>query len=350
MSAESAIELPPGYDTLHVGIALYDPETATILAANQRAEDIFGYPIDALRDLPVTRYTANTYSFSESQFGNRLSAAAEGSRQEFVWRVKRADGELIWVRVYLSRESRNGPVYVRAELRDITADYNTRHREELFWRLLRHNLRNKANVISGHAREITTTATEQGIQTDAERIQTVAMELGEIADSVREIQQAVDRSESGRRRHRATAAVRDVVDELLEAYPDVEIAVTEREEMWIDVDRAFAHALTHAIENAIVHSDDGTPTVEVIIGPSANTGRVEIRIEDRNPVIEDVELDALFHHEDTTSLSHGSGVGLFVMKWCIESLGGEIRFERRDPRGNTVRFYLPSKTLPTDGS
>jgi hypothetical protein len=32
------------------------------------------------------------------------------------------------------------------------------------------------------------------------------------------------------------------------------------------------------------------------------------------------------------------------MKWCIESLGGELEFEERDPRGNVVRLYLPPKS------
>jgi len=31
------------------------------------------------------------------------------------------------------------------------------------------------------------------------------------------------------------------------------------------------------------------------------------------------------------------------MKWCIESLGGELATESGDRRGNTIRFYLPPK-------
>jgi PAS domain S-box-containing protein len=346
MSSGTGIKLPPGYNTLHIGIAWYEPETGTILAANRRLEELLGYSTEQLRDISIATYTANTYSFSEEQFLNRLQAAAEGSHQEFVWRIKRADGELIWVRIYLSHQTRHGQSYVRAEIRDITDYYDTQHREELFWRILRHNLRNKTNIITAHAQQMRSSAETAQLQTVAERIHSAAMDLGATAGSVREIYQAIDSSSSERRRRAATAAVRDVVDAILAEFPDAEITITENEQMWIEVDSAFTHALRHALENAIVHSDESAPSVEVTIRPSANTGRVEICCRDTNPPITDAELTALFHRGETTNVSHGSGVGLFVMKWCIESLGGEIDIERYEPQGNTVRFYLPPQTPP----
>ncbi len=101
--------------------------------------------------------------------------------------------------------------------------------------------------------------------------------------------------------------------------------------------------MSHALENAIVHAESDRPTVEVVIGPSPNTGRAEIRIVDDGPPIPANETDALDEFTETTSTSHGSGVGLFVMKWCIESLDGEIAFDRHDAGGNVVSFYLPPR-------
>ena len=66
------------------------------------------------------------------------------------------------------------------------------------------------------------------------------------------------------------------------------------------------------------------------------------------PAYDDLHVGtALFDPDMATSTSHGTGIGLFVMKWCSESLGGEIRFERSD-RGNEVYFYLPSETPPEE--
>lgn len=346
MPSQTGIELPPEYDTLHVGVALYDPKTGAVLDANERLETVLGYTTEELRDLSVGDYTANTHPHSESDFRDRLRASASGGPKRLTWRVKRADGELIWVQFHLSGQTVEGRTVVRAEVRDITDHYETYHRAELFWRVLRHNLRNEATIISGNANEIAARAETDPVRRAVGTIQTRIENLGHIAESVKEIEQAVKRTDAQRVRRHATSAVRDVVREVQTEYPTATLTVDEREEMWVHVDSAFTHALTHAVENAIVHSTDTEPVVGVSVAPSPNTGRVEIRIRDANPPIPDHEIDALFAPAETTSVSHGSGVGLFVMKWCVESLGGEIKFERGDHRGNSVYFYLPPKDPP----
>lgn len=349
MNTQTGDELPPAFDGLSVGIALYDPETGRILDANDRLSGLFGYGPEELRTLSIDRYTANTDRFSAPTFGDRLRACATGEDQRFTWRVKRADGRLIWVRIALSRRSGERAL-VRAEIRDVTEDHDTSHREELFWRLLRHNLRNETTVLTGYSQELVEHAQSERVRRAAEAVHRTATQLGTIADSVKEIQQAVTET-AGQRTHRnATAAVRDVVDDVLGSYPDASVSVVERGEMWIRVDSAFDHALSHAVENAIVHGETDEPAVEVHVGPSPNTGRVEITVSDTNPPIPEVELDALFDRENTSSTAHGTGVGLFVLKWCVESLGGEITFERRTPRGNRVAIYLPPKEPPGQSS
>lgn len=346
MSSQHASELPPEYDTLHVGIALYDADTGTILDTNARLESMMGYAADRLRNIPVERYTANTYPFSEADFIDRLRASAAGNPQQFNWRLKRGDGELIWTRVQLSQHSAGRQKTVVAEIRDVTADYDTSHRAELFWRLLRHNLRNEATIIHGNATHIRDNTVSGSIREAAETIQHHAAELGSIAESVKEIEQAVNATDAQRVHRNATVAVEEVATAVMADYPSAEITIDEREDMWIHINNAFTNALTHALENAIVHSQEAEPLIEVEIGPSPNTSRVDIQISDTNPSIRDVEIESLFTHNETTSTAHGSGVGLFVMKWCIESLGGEIEFKRRTPEGNTVHFYLPPKEPP----
>ncbi|RLM70494.1 ATP-binding protein [Halorubrum sp. Atlit-26R] len=362
MATRPHARLPPAYDALRVGIALFDPADATVASANGRLESLVGYPTEELRDLPVGRYTANTYRFSESEFAERLRDATAGDSPEFTWRIKRSDGELVWVRVSLSEwrgdgdrgeggqdDHGNGPGnevaerLVLAELRDITEHYAASRRETLFWRVLRHNLRNEANKIIGYTGEILRGTDDGDVRAAAASARSAATGLGAVATSVKEIQQAVSRSETSRSYRFAADAVRDVVAALEPSYPDAEFLVTERRPMRVHVDAAFDHALRHAIENAARHAADPEPTVEVTVRPSPNTGRVEIRVADANPHIPKAETDALDAFGEVTSTRHGTGVGLFVMKWCIESLGGELEFERREPRGNVVRLYLPPR-------
>jgi PAS domain S-box-containing protein len=350
MPSQQGIELPSEYETLNIGIALYDPTEGIILDANDRLEAILGYPTDQFCNLTIETYTANTYPHSESDFHDRLQASAAGNPQQFTWHVKQADGELIWVQINLSRQQLSGQTCVRSEIRDITDYYKTHHRAELFWRLLRHNLRNEASIILGNADQITAHTESDPVQNAAATIQARGENLGEMADSVKKLEQVVADTETQRVRRHATAAVRDVVSEVQRNYPAAEITLEERAEMGIHVDNAFAYALRHALENAIVHSDETEPVIDVSIGPSPNTGRVEICITDSNPPIPDEELDALLTPTETTNTYHGSGTGLFVMKWCVESLKGEIKFETSTPRGNVIYFYLPPKTLPDEST
>ena len=358
MAATPHARLPPSYDALRVGAALFDAADATVESANDRLESLTGYSTEQLRELTVDRYTANTYRFSAAEFADRLCEAAAGGSPEFTWRIKRADGELVWVRVSLSPwrgdggQERDGEgdetaaEHVLAEVRDISEHYAASRRETLFWRVLRHNLRNEANKIIGHTGEILRATDDDAVRDPAADAREAAMGLGAVATSVKEIQQAVSRSETPRTHRLAADAVRDVVAAIEPSYPDAEFVVAERRPMWVHVDAAFDHALRHAVENAVRHADEPEPTVEVTVRPSPNTGRVEIRVADANPHIPAVEVDALDAFGEVTNTRHGTGVGLFVMKWCIESLGGELEFERREPRGNVVRLYLPARGRP----
>jgi PAS domain S-box-containing protein len=380
MAVRPRSRLPPEYDALRVGIALFDADDAAIVSTNDRLESLVGYAADELRGMPVGRYTANTYRFSESDFGDRLLDAAADRSSEFTWRIKRSDGKLVWVRVSLSRweggegattderatgdegatdderatgdegaTTDEGERLVLAETRDITDYYAASRRETLFWRILRHNLRNEANKILGYTGEILWRTEDDRVRDAAEDARSTATGLGAVASSVKEIQQAAVQSESRRSYRLAADVVREVVDALEPSHPDAEFVLDERRPMWVHVDDAFEHALRHALENAVRHADAPEPTVETTVRPSPNTGRVEIRIADENPFVPRSEIDALDAFADLTSTRDGTGVGLFVMKWCIESLGGELAFDRREPRGNVVRFYLPARDRPARG-
>jgi len=333
---------------LHTGVAIYDPDSGAILDANERVERVLGYPLDRLRGLSVADYTANTYPHTESEFHDRLSAAADGTSQQFMWRAKRADGELIWIQVFVSRRRSLADRRVHAEMRDITPHYESHHRAELFWRVLRHNLRNEATIIIGCAEQAMRNTDDRSHDDILSTIRTRGEKLGSIATSVKQIERAVTERQTDVARRSAASAVRDVVDRVRAERPDPDVRVTERKRMWIDVNDAFDYALSHAVENAIVHGTDGSPVVEVDVGPSPNTGRAEIRVKDTNAPIPSEEITALFSPTVTTSTSHGSGIGLFVMKWCVESLGGEVSFETRESRGNAVCLLLPPKQPPNE--
>jgi len=211
---------------------------------------------------------------------------------------------------------------------------------------MRHNLRNDLTVISGRAEQIQRTGELERAREHGEKIRGTAENIERMTESVRQIERATTPECPNRHHQRAVGAVRATVSDLRERYPASDIHVDETTPMWFSVDSAFEQALSHAVENGIVHAPDPDPAVSVTVDESPNTGRVEIRVTDDCPPIPDVEIDALDAPGENTSTAHGTGVGLFVMKWSIESLGGEIAFERSGDCGNVVSFYLPPESPP----
>ena len=335
-------ELPGEFAGLHTAVALYDPEAGHVLDANDPFLDLLGYSLRDLHRMTVDEYSANTYSFSGSAFRSRVAAAAAGDPEQFRWRIKRTDGELRWVKFHLSAVELGDRQYALAEVRDVTEETHNSRRVRLLSRVVRHNLRNQATVIAGNAETIRCGLDPGNTRDRAERIREEAMEIGSISGSVAQIERTIAADATGHRPERVRTVLADIVEEFEAEYPDATVSVRERTEMWAPGGEPLRRALSELIENAIVHSDC-EPAVTVSIDASPNTGRTEVRIRDRCPRIPDMELGALDDGTDQTSTSHGSGIGLFVAKWSVEALGGEMKIERADQHGNTVYLYLPPK-------
>lgn len=350
MPVHASNSLPAEYEQLQIGVALYDPETAVVLDTNTRLESLFGYPTATLKRLSVDEYSANTYDSSGTRLRQRFRDAADGEPQTFRWRVKRADGTLVWVQVHLSAISVSGERRVLAEVRDVEAYTTANKRIALLSRIIRHNLRNDLTVIAGRAEQLGSDTAPKRRRTHTGKIKQKVSEIERMTESVRQIERATSPGHGHRERKRTATAAESVAETVRRRYPDATVTVVESTEMWFRVDRTFSQALCHAAENGIVHADRSDPTVTISVEESPNTGRVAIRIVDDCPPIPSVEIDALDAPGENESTAHGTGVGLFVMKWSIESLGGEITFERSTDSGNVVTFYLPPATPPeSDG-
>ena len=232
-----------------------------------------GYTTDQLRDLTIDEYSANTQANATERMRQSLRGAAAGDPQQFRWGIKRADGELIWVRMHLSAYTESERRRVLAEVSDVTDRYIASRRVGLFSRPLRHNLRNDVSVVAGRAEIIEETTDSSAVRESAAKIRTKAMEIGRLTESVKEIETATTRTVAARSHRHATVAVMEVVGKYRSKYPDADIAVEERDSMWLAVDDAFDHALGHALENAVVHNPDPDSSVTVTVGASPNTGR-----------------------------------------------------------------------------
>ncbi|MFC7175552.1 sensor histidine kinase [Halosegnis marinus] len=142
--------------------------------------------------------------------------------------------------------------------------------------LLRHNLRNEAQLLLGLAGAVEDAETR-------ERIEAVGDRLGDLNDKARELQRLLDEPSDGEARD-LSALVAGVVSTVRERHPDATFETAVPDGVSVAGDERLERVVRELVENAAVHAGDA-PTVTVsatVEGagsrwPSATTGRASRR-------------------------------------------------------------------------
>ncbi len=101
-------------------------------------------------------------------------------------------------------------------------------------------------------------------------------------------------------------------------------------------------ALSNLIRNAILHAGQGGP---ILIRASRNADLVEIRVSDSGPGVPEAELPRIFepfYRVDTARAREtgGTGLGLTIVKACIDSCSGSVTAANIEPHGFEVTIQL----------
>ncbi|NHN40271.1 PAS domain S-box protein [Halorubellus sp. JP-L1] len=341
MTNRDEVHLPPILEGFDIGVLLFDPERGAVLEGNRPVEDLYGYSLDELRTMNVEDFTAPSTMLSKEDVLARIERAAGGESQIFEWQIKRANGEFRWTRFHLRSVTINDAEYVAAKVEDMT-EYRARERRlGLLSRIVRHNLRNRTNVLLGYADRIKTAVEDESLEEEIETIIEITTEVGTLSDSVKQLEEIAEPDAMEREPTNLRRVVETVVEESQEEYADFGVSIEGPAEIFVIADRGFTYAVEHAVRNAIEHNDQDIPSVSITLREDSVEEYCEVRIADNGPRIPAEEIEVLQKEVETNSTYHGSGVGLWIMQWCISALGGELRFEENTPRGNIVSMVLP---------
>jgi signal transduction histidine kinase len=227
-------------------------------------------------------------------------------------------------------------------LSDVT-DVIERERRSVLQRVFRHNIRNDLNVTIGHL-DILADRVSSAEREHVERARESARHVIGLSEKAQQFERALDERgdlmpvsapavaervvEDARREHPQAKIVLDIEGD---ATAETDVAVVGRE--------IFATAIANLVENAVVHNDIGQPSVVVRIEPAGDV--VRLHVVDDGPGIPDAELTALSAKMET-ALEHGSGFGLWLVKWTVSLSAGELSFEENALRGSVVTVSLPA--------
>ena len=343
MTDKGELDLPPMFDALDVGITVHEPDTGEILAVNNKLVELYGYTAAELREMTVADYTAPSTKYTQTEAVKRIQQAASGNPQQFDWQIERANGELRWVTVHLKRTTIDDVAVVVAEIQDITDQRARERRLRLLSRIVRHNLRNQMMVVTGRAKRVRESITDSTLTEQLSTVIDVATDAGEMAEAVSQIEAIADPNGTQRSATDLTTLVESICTGATERHSHADITLDAPGELLAVTDDGIKYALEQAIENAIEHNDLAEPTVEITVRTGEDGDMAVIQITDDGPQIPAVEREVLDEMVETSSTYHGTGVGLWVMQWCVNSLGGALSFETNEPRGNIVTITLPRR-------
>ena len=223
-------------------------------------------------------------------------------------------------------------------LQDVTDEIERKQQLSVLNRILRHNLRNEMTVIMGAADVIGHSSDDPEVESWLTELRESGQELIEIGERAREFEHVRQRepqfesTDVGR-------TLLEAVDAVRETYPDATVDVDLEGATTVPTDpEILGVVLSNLLENAIVHDERDEPTVRIRGSPGRSW--YTITIEDEGPGIHETELEVI-DRGDEDALEHGSGLGLWIVNWGVETLGAEIHFESRE-NGTTVRLRVPN--------
>ena len=301
---------------------------------NQRAIDVTGYSRAELTSMdPSDLFESDETDVLEEVIADVLATGetrveatlltADGERRQYEFRARRLLDD-------------NGTVTGIVGIgRDITEQELDEERIEVAQRVLRHNLRNDLNAIRAWAETLDGEAVDEEA---VDRIIQVTDRLVNLSEKTRTMVQ-LESERADRQTVDAGTLLPAVLDRYRRSHPDatIEYDATDADELLISDGERFETALTNTIENALEHNSRSA-WIRVV---TASTDRaVHVHIHDNGPGIPEAERGVLEAGEET-ALEHGSGVGLWLIQWCIATMGGEVTFAERDPRGSIVTLTVP---------
>jgi len=227
-------------------------------------------------------------------------------------------------------------------IRDITERRRRSRRLQVLNRVLRHNLGNEMNVVAGTAARIAEHATDPDQEARAERVRRRAEDLVDDSQTVRQMEGIIDHDRSDRRAMDVTRVLEAAVGEIRWGFPDATFDVEAPESLHADAYEGLQHAVEQVLENAAEHSEASSPTVSVVLDRRTvdDVEWVSLRVADDGPGLPPGERAVVTDGADITPLNHGSGLGLWVVRWVIESLDGEMAIEERESGGTVVELRL----------
>ncbi|XGI83526.1 ATP-binding protein [Halorutilales archaeon Cl-col2-1] len=217
-------------------------------------------------------------------------------------------------------------------------------------RVLRHNLRNGMNVISGYADMIEETREGDRDAEAAAMIREKTDEILSLSEKARRLEDQITEPPIPRPTD-VLSLVEEAVDEARDKYPNASVSVSvippeSSEAVALAAPRAKL-VFKELLENAAEHAGE-SPTVKVDVEVEASESGVTVTVSDDGPGMSEQDLSVL-SRGDEEPLRHGSGLGLSLVYYVSKILDAEVEAESSETGTVVSVRFAPVSTASTQG-
>lgn len=335
------------FHNIQDGVMVIDMDAEQIIDANERACEMLGYAKPELTDLSP----ADIHPHELDRLEVFLDSAEREERlvtEELSCRRK--DGGRFDAEVSAGMTRVDGSQWLLVSIRDVTERKRRKQQIDFLHRLFRHNVRNRMNVVVGHANRLTEKGSDE-IAEMAAAIKRVGDRFVESSEKIRQITQIL---KDGVRLEVEQTDLSTLVAIQAEQHvadaPAANFEHSIQDDVTIKGDGSIRVAIDNLLENAVEHAGK-EPTIRITVREASDgSGLAEIIIEDDGPGIPENERVVASDPDAQSKLEHGSGLGLHLVTQSVAVYGGGFRIESSPEQDvgtrATITLPLAPETAP----
>ncbi|RLF51927.1 MAG: hypothetical protein DRN11_01950 [Thermoplasmata archaeon] len=307
-----------------------------ILEANKALEDFFGYSLEELKKMDLSRlYKEPT---QRKKFFELLNK--QGYVKNYEIEYIRKDGKIVIGNEFATKIKERGEEYIDGIIHNITELKKAQQEADFYNTLLRHDVANKLQLIIGYLEMLLENDLSKEQRELAELAMKSAITACKIIESVRKLQ--VLKEKVKKEEIDLDYLIRTIVHEYgkdaMEKNIKIEFIPSKKK---VKATPFLREAISNIVWNSIIHSKASKIRIYV----EEDEKWIKINIEDNGVGIPDEIKHKIFDMGYKGKESKGSGLGLYLTKKIIENMGGRLevmdRLENGKPKGVVFQISLP---------
>lgn len=305
-------------------------------------EDVWGIPPEEIENDPARLIETIHPDDRERVRSNIEQSDADVTEDTYEGRIVRPDGSIRWLQNQQIpiRDDDGNVVTVVGISTDITEQKRRENELDALNRILRHDIRNDVNVVSGWAELLEDHVDDEGRQY-LQRIADAAEHVLELTEIAGEYARTVtDDHDLQTEPIPLRETLQRELDVCRESYPDAEFVVDgELPDVDVAANEMLGSVFRNLLNNAVRHNDKDDPVVEIRCETAADT--VTVSVADDGPGVPDHQKQLVFEQGEKGLGSSGTGMGLYLVQTLVEQYDGDVRVADNDPTGSVFSVTFP---------